>query len=294
MTMSSLLNRLRNCKRSWSSGCLAWNEKDYGSTWTKLMSWYPAGTCVLVCSRIFSASCVSLVSAQTLCSVTILPVGSTRDTSSATKVIARYTRERGLPEANSGLSTSNLLLSKRYSGGISGILKPDLTFRCKLCTGLNRQVDGWPITKVTVGIEDLQEEPSLHYIGSCLSPDGGCKRSFPFTPRGRVSISSVKHTMLHVNVPCSLQAKPGPQPPSDLHCLPSCYAWEYGTKRRKDNQLQSLEPPCRISMMMMMMMMNVDDDDLMRETIATDSKPSISIWFVKICNYQWRSTLLVC
>ena len=35
----------------------------------------------------------------------------TGSTSSATKVIARYTRERGSPEANSGLSTSNLLLS---------------------------------------------------------------------------------------------------------------------------------------------------------------------------------------
>ena len=35
----------------------------------------------------------------------------TGSTSSATKVIAMYTRERGSPEANSGLSTSNLLLS---------------------------------------------------------------------------------------------------------------------------------------------------------------------------------------
>ena len=35
----------------------------------------------------------------------------TGSTSSATKVIARYARERGSPEANSGLSTSNLLLS---------------------------------------------------------------------------------------------------------------------------------------------------------------------------------------
>ena len=35
----------------------------------------------------------------------------TGSTSSATKVIAMYTCERGSPEANSGLSTSNLLLS---------------------------------------------------------------------------------------------------------------------------------------------------------------------------------------
>ena len=35
----------------------------------------------------------------------------TGSTFSATKVIAMYTRERGSPEANSGLSTSNLLLS---------------------------------------------------------------------------------------------------------------------------------------------------------------------------------------
>ena len=39
----------------------------------------------------------------------------TGSTSSATKVIARYTRERGSPEANSGLSTSNLLLSLSLS-----------------------------------------------------------------------------------------------------------------------------------------------------------------------------------
>ena len=46
----------------------------------------------------------------------------TGSTSSATKVIARYTRERGSPEANSGLSTSNLLLSPiilSWNGDIS-------------------------------------------------------------------------------------------------------------------------------------------------------------------------------
>ena len=47
----------------------------------------------------------------------------TGSTSSATKVIARYTRERGSPEANSGLSTSNLLLSYLLLWPIGGLVR---------------------------------------------------------------------------------------------------------------------------------------------------------------------------
>ena len=63
----------------------------------------------------------------------------TGSTSSATKVIARYTRERGSPEANSGLSTSNLLLSYLILGtdDVSPLLsgEPDYFGRNKISSG---------------------------------------------------------------------------------------------------------------------------------------------------------------
>ena len=67
------------CKRGWSSGGLAWKERVYGSPWVKPRFWYPDQDCWAPEVWQKSQYRVSWVSAQTPSSVTVVPVGSTRD-----------------------------------------------------------------------------------------------------------------------------------------------------------------------------------------------------------------------
>ena len=81
MTKSSSLNRWMKCKRSWSSGYLAWEERYFESTWAKPRSWYLAR--ISICFRSPAKSrvpCVFPVSAQTPSSVEVVPDSSTRYT----------------------------------------------------------------------------------------------------------------------------------------------------------------------------------------------------------------------
>ena len=81
MTKSSSLNRWMKCKRSWSSGYLAWKERYFESTWAKPRSWYLAR--ISICFRSPAKSrvpCVFPVSTQTPSSVEVVPDTSTRYT----------------------------------------------------------------------------------------------------------------------------------------------------------------------------------------------------------------------
>ena len=62
--------------------------------------------------------------------------------------------------------------NKRCSD-ISGTLKPDNASRCKQCTGLTRQVNGWPMAEVTVWRNESEVVPSFCYLGDCLSSGAG-------------------------------------------------------------------------------------------------------------------------
>ena len=119
--------------------------------------------------------------------------------------------------------------------GILGHLKFDVSFRCEWCTGEARLK-----TEVTVGRDKLEVVPSFWYFGDCLSSGGGCelatmtrccvawdkfKELLPvLTSRSFSSPPEEEFTIRVSGVPCSVQAKPGPQP------YPTCIACNIMTK----------------------------------------------------------------
>ena len=104
----------------------------------------------------------------------------TGSTSSATKVIAMYTRERGSPEANSGLSTSNLLLSylilsrspdAEFGGLIGWLFNWKCKFSCRMISKIANYLkynyfwDGDGIENVTSQLWKFSYFCSRHTVG---------------------------------------------------------------------------------------------------------------------------------
>ena len=107
---------------------------------------------------------------------------------------------------------------KKYSG-IKGPLTSDLNFRCTLCLGTARPVDGRLVKEVMIGDEKLEVVPEFYYLGNMLSASDGCELAstayckcawakfhqlHPLTNRylslltkGRVYSASVRRAMLH-------------------------------------------------------------------------------------------------
>ena len=123
---------------------------------------------------------------------------------------------------------------------MSGPLKLHVSFRCKRCTEQDRPIDGKLMTEVTMGREKLKVVPSFCYLGDCLSLGGGCElatitkchvawgkfnKLLPvLTSRSFLSSPEEEFTIPVPGVPCSIQAKPGPQP------YPTCIACNAMTK----------------------------------------------------------------
>ena len=62
----------------------------------------------------------------------------------------------------------------RTCSGIVGRLTPIPNYVCPRCKGKSRDIDGRPLTKVTVDDVDLDVVPSFCYLGDMLSAGGGC------------------------------------------------------------------------------------------------------------------------
>ena len=59
--------------------------------------------------------------------------------------------------------------------GFKGRLKAGPNYRCKICMGLCRLVDGRPEKHVTLDRIQLDVVESFHYLGDKISPGGGCE-----------------------------------------------------------------------------------------------------------------------
>ena len=63
---------------------------------------------------------------------------------------------------------------KKFSG-IKSPLTSDLNFRCALCLGTARPVDGRSVKEMMIGNEKLEVVPEFCYLGDMLSASGGCE-----------------------------------------------------------------------------------------------------------------------
>ena len=104
-------------------------------------------------------------------------------------------------------------------------LKKDPDYRCTLCQGTARPLDGRPQKEVQVRPDKLEVVASFCYLGDMLSAAGGCELSttirvktawkkfkdlllvlsshhLSFKTRGHVYSSCVRSTMLHASAPC--------------------------------------------------------------------------------------------
>ena len=88
----------------------------------------------------------------------------------------------------------------------------DASFRCKQCTGQARPIDVRQMTEVTVGSEKLLVVTSFCYLGDCLSSVANSTSSCPSSPPAHFPSPPEEEFTIHMSgVPCSMQAKPGPQ-----------------------------------------------------------------------------------
>ena len=117
--------------------------------------------------------------------------------------------------------------------GVPGSLKTDASYRCKQCTGQARPIDGKLMTEVRVAREKLEVVPSFCYLGTAypqvavvnllplqdaVSHGVNSISSCPYSPPSHFPSPQDKEFTICVSgVPCSMQARPGPQ--SYLICI---------------------------------------------------------------------------
>ena len=108
--------------------------------------------------------------------------------------------------------------------------KTDASFRCKRCTGQARPIDVRLMTEATVGRYKLEVVPSFCYLGDCLSSGANSMSSCPSSSPAHFPSPPEEEFTIHVSgVPCSMQAKPGPQPhPICIACNAMTELWFTG------------------------------------------------------------------
>ena len=94
-------------------------------------------------------------------------------------------------------------MHKKYSG-IPGSLKPDISFKCKWCTGQARPIDGRLMTEVTLCREILEVVISQDVMSLGASSISSC----PSSPPAHFPSSPEEEFTIHVSgVPCFMQCR---------------------------------------------------------------------------------------